>query len=83
MERLVYNQWHVSKCQNCSHLLCTPQQSEKQQVSNCCVLKSIMEKKKTDEKKYDGNQNMEVDIQNRYHTGFTVKNSFTVNQTTQ
>lgn len=31
------------------------QQSEKQQVSNCCVLKSIMKKKNNDEKKYDGN----------------------------
>ena len=34
------------------------QQSEKQQVSNCCVLKGIM---KNNEKKYDENWNMDVD----------------------
>lgn len=59
------------------------QQSKKQQVSNCCVLqnKSIM---KNDEKKYDENENMDADIQNRYHTGINSKKSCpAVNQTTR
>lgn len=49
------------------------QQSKKQQVSNCRELKGIV---KNDKKKYDENQNMDVDIQNRYHTGFNSKKRF-------
>ena len=46
MERLVYNQWHVSKCQNCSHLLCTYNSLRNNKLATAVYLKASWKKKK-------------------------------------